>query len=67
MIRLEISDMIGTFNVHQEDKRFNQKQINAMKEWNRVIESSWYHPKNIYKAYNTPTGKAIVRYGLRLL
>ena len=66
MIRLEMPDMVGTFNVQRKSNRFNKKQINAMKQWNRYIESSWYHPKNLYKAYKTPAGKAIVRYGLRL-
>lgn len=67
MIRLEMSDMVGTFNVRRKSNRFNKKQINAMKQWNRYIESSWYHPKNLYKAYKTPAGKKIVRYGLGLL
>ena len=67
MIILQMSDMVGTFNVHQKDNRFSQKQINAMKQWNRYIESSWYYPKNLHKAYKTPAGRKIVRYGLGLL
>ena len=61
MIILQMSDMVGTFNVHHEDKRFNQKQLNAMKQWNKFVESSWYHPKNLYKAYKSPAGKILIR------
>ena len=62
-----MSDMVGTFNVHHTDDRFTQAQINAMKSFNRFVESPWYHPKNIYRAYKTPTGKKIVKYGIGLL
>lgn len=65
MIVRQMLDMVGRPYIEPQPHRDAMRK--AFKDYKRMIDTTWYHPKNIYAAAQTNAGQRLIRFSIGLL
>lgn len=65
MIGRTMLDMVGRPYIQPQPHRDAMRK--AFKDYKRMIDTTWYNPKNLYAAVQTRSGQRLIKFTIGLL